>query len=93
MNIFLFRAEAVCFAHLGLVGLRGLVVHLSDDARQDLFLPKLHNYSQPDLNLWLEVLGNFVSKHARNRHRKDDIREIVSAGFLQKILIRKQRFH
>jgi hypothetical protein len=45
------------------------------------------------LNLRLEILGDFVGKHARNRHGQDNISEIVSAGFLQKILIRKQRFH
>ena len=78
---------------LGFIGLRRLVVYLADDAREDLFLPKLHDYPQSDLNLGLEIFGDLVGKHPRNRHGQDDIREVVSAGFVQKIMIRKQRFH
>ena len=68
-------------------------MHLADDTGKNFFLSKLHNYPQPDLNLGLEIFGNLVSKHARNRHGQDDIREVVSAGFVKKIMIRKQRFH
>jgi hypothetical protein len=52
----------------------------TDDAGEDLFLSKLHNDTAPDLQLGLQAFGHLVSKHPWDRHRQDDVHEIVSAG-------------
>ena len=65
---------------LGLVGLRRTVVHPADDACKHLFLPKLHDDTAANLELWLQTFGHLVGKHPWDRYRQDDVHEIVSAG-------------
>lgn len=68
-------------------------MHFSDDSGEDFFLPKLHDYPQADLNLGLQILGNLIGEHPRNRNRQNNISEIISAAWVKKILIRKETLH